>query len=185
MASAADSIATLQRFVNEYAKDVQLAKDALGRIQPEAAQRVLIGVLNYGLDMLDIFPDHYQGLGMADDAVILRLGAKLAVAAGAKDAGLDRLAAEVDLVRDAFGSLLEPFKALVARLPDRVVHGRDASRILGSKDVRAMFEADVARQVKSYRPQTIEIASGGPARALDELKGMLRHALKKVGIDPS
>src|SRR5688572_22262988 len=95
MTQAEDSLAVLERFVNGYTDAVAVAMDALTDEQtPEAARRVLAGTLNYVLDLLDIFPDHYQGLGVADDAMLLRLGAKKAVAAGATQAGLKDLAAE-------------------------------------------------------------------------------------------
>src|SRR5262245_573815 len=79
-----DIIAVLQRMVDGYADAIDTVLNALAdETAPPEARRVLCGVLNYALDLLDIFPDHYKGLGVADDAMVLRIGAEQAVAAGA------------------------------------------------------------------------------------------------------
>ena len=77
--TAEQRVAVLQRFVDSYAEDLVAVRAALADpATPEGAQRVLVGGLNYSLDMLDMFPDHYKGLGVADDALVLRLAAKQA-----------------------------------------------------------------------------------------------------------
>lgn len=176
-------IAVLQRFVNTYAEDLLAVRAALGEAAtPEAAQRVLIGGLNYALDMLDMFPDHYKGLGVADDAIVLRLAAKLAVAAGASSPALVALAGQAGDVTTIFDKLAAPLEKLVATLPDREVRGRTAAKILSHKDTRIMFEADIGREAKRITPQIIDTSVEGPERALIELRKMVEHALKKAGI---
>lgn len=179
--SAEDHIATLQRYIDAYGDDIATVQTAL-KSAPDAAQRVLVGALNYGLDMLDIFPDHYRGLGVADDAVVLRLAARQALSAGATDDGLKRLAADAKDVDAIFAELSGPLDKLVAVLADRAVRGRTAQQILGSKDVRVMFEADVTRQVQATRIGPIDTSIGGAAGALKELRKMAQHALKKAGL---
>ncbi|MSP63116.1 MAG: hypothetical protein EXR72_22815 [Myxococcales bacterium] len=177
------SIAALQRFVDHHAADLRLAESALAdRSGPEAARRVLAGALNYSFDLLDIFPDQYKGLGTADDGIVLRLAAQQAVAAGLAHEGLARLAAEVADVELVLGDLTAGLSQFVARLDKRVVGGRTVEQILGDRDVYALFAADVERQAQRHKPQPID--AGGPAatRALDELRRMVRHALKKEGI---
>ena len=181
--TAEQKVAILQRFVNSYGDDLVTVRAALNDpATPEAAQRVLIGGLNYSLDMLDMFPDHYKGLGAADDAIVLRLAAKLAGAAGASHAGLATLAGEASDVATVFEKLAGPLEKLVAKLPEREVRGRTAAKILSHKDTRIMFDADVGREAKRYTPQPIDTKVEGPERALIELAKMVEHALKQAGI---
>jgi uncharacterized membrane protein YkvA (DUF1232 family) len=181
--TAEQKVAVLQRFADAFASDLLAIRSALGDGKtPEAAQRVLIGGLNYALDMLDIFPDHYKGLGIADDAIVLRLASKLAVAAGATDDNVVKLAAEVKDVVAVFDDLAGPLEQLVAQMPDREVRGRTATKILSHKDTRIMFDADVGRESKRVVSQQIETRVEGPDRALIELRKMIDAALKKAGI---
>ena len=138
-------------------------------------------MLNYVLDLLDIFPDHYQGLGVADDAMLLRIGAEQAVAAGATQAELRKLAAETGEVEPLVGELMAPLRQYVTRLADRTVRGRTAQQILASKDLFAVFAADVRRHVAAHRPQQVE-SSVSAAWSVGELRKMVRHELKKAGL---
>lgn len=181
--TAAEKVAVLQRFVTTFADDLGVARAALAdATTPEAAQRALIGALNYALDMLDMFPDHYKGLGVADDAIILRMAAKVAVAVGATHAGLAKLAAEAADVAAVFDKHALRLERLIAKLPDREVRGRTAASILSHKDTRVMFDADVGREVKRQSAQTIDTSVEGPERAIIELTKMLEHGLTKAGI---
>jgi uncharacterized membrane protein YkvA (DUF1232 family) len=177
--TAADKIAILQRFVTAYPTDLQTVRAALADAgTPEAAQRVLVGGLNYALDMLDMFPDHFKGLGVADDGMVLRIAAKLAVARGATHAGLAKLAEEAADIAAVFDDLAAPLEKLVDTFPDREVRGRTAAKILSHKDTRIMFDADVGREAKKFVAQDIDTHVEGPERALVELRKMLEHALK-------
>jgi len=178
----AEKVGVLQRFVDSFSNDLTVVRTALADSKtPEAAQRFLIGGLNYALDMLDIFPDHYKGLGIADDAIVLRLAAKLAVGAGATDNKLGALAEDVSEVKSVFGDLTDKLEKLVAQFPDRDVRGRTAAKILSHKDTRIMFDADVGREAKRHQAEKIETPEG-PERALIELRKMIDHALTKAGI---
>jgi uncharacterized membrane protein YkvA (DUF1232 family) len=178
------SIATLQRFVDHYPGDVAAAEAALSDgSTPEAARVPLAAALNYVLDLLDIFPDHYKGLGVADDAIVLRLAARQAEAIGAEHAEVVRLAREAEAVETIFGAeLAAALDKYVSKLVTREVRGRTVAKILADKDARAVFSADVARQVKAHQPQPIDTSLGGADRALGELRTMARHALKKEGL---
>ncbi|MBA3457861.1 MAG: hypothetical protein H0T42_32560 [Deltaproteobacteria bacterium] len=181
--SAAQQLSVLQGFVDQYADDLGTVRAACADPStPEPAQRVLIGALNYALDMLDMFPDHYKGLGVADDAIVLRLAAKLAVEVGAAHAGLVTLAAQATKVASVFDNLAAPLERLVAKLPEREVRGRTAAKILSHKDTRIMFDADVGREAKRHVAQPIDTSAEGPERALIELRKMVEHALKKAEI---
>jgi uncharacterized membrane protein YkvA (DUF1232 family) len=179
--TAEQKIAILQRFVDSFATDLLAVRDAIGG-SPEGAQRVLVGACNYALDMLDIFPDNFKGLGIADDAIVLRLASKLAVAAGATDDKVKKLAGEAADVATVFEDLAAPLEKLVAQMADREVRGRGAAKILSHKDTKVMFDADVGREAKRYTPQQIDTKVEGPARAVIELRKMIESALAKAGI---
>lgn len=180
--SAEDQLEILQTFVDRYALDLKVVQAALADAgTPPAAQRVLVGALQYGLDMLDMFPDHFKGLGIADDAIVLRLGARLAVAAGASDPALAGLADETGEIAKVFPDLVGPLEQLVAKLPEREVRGRTTDRILSHKDTRLSFDSDVAREAKRHTPQPVDM-TGGAERAIIELRKMAEAALKKAGI---
>ena len=181
--TAKEKVAVLQRFVDRHAEDLVAVRAALADpATPEPAQRLLIGGLNYSLDMLDMFPDHYKGIGVADDAIVLRLAAKLAVAAGATNGTLTTLANEANEVAIVFENLIGPLEQLVAKMPDREVRGRTATKILSHKDTRISFDADVGREAKRYVAEEINTKVEGAERVLIELRKMVESALKKAGI---
>ncbi len=176
-------IETLQKLVDGFAMDVGRVRAALADDKtPEAARRVLVGALNYVIDSWDMFPDHYQGLGVADDAVMLRLAAAAALATGAVHRGLQQLAGEMKAVRELLGDLTDGLEKLCALLPDREVKGRTASAILKDADVRALFEADLNRCLKKHQPGKIEPPPHGPDALITELRKMVKSSLQKGGL---
>jgi uncharacterized membrane protein YkvA (DUF1232 family) len=180
--TADDKLFILQRFVNKFAEDLTTVRAIVADPStPEAAQRVLIGALNYALDKLDIFPDHHKGIGLADDAIVLRLAARLAWAAGATSPALEPLALDANNVTALFEDLAAPLEKLVSTLPDREVRGRTAAKIIGHKDTRVGFDADIAREVKKITPQSIGTGADG-ARQVGELHKMVRAALQRAGL---
>ncbi len=180
--TAEQKVTILQRFVDRYADDLRVVVAAVeDATTPAAAQRVLIGGLNYGLDQLDMFPDHFKGLGIADDAIVLRLAAKAAVAAGASDPALAGLADEAGDVAAVFEDQADRLEQLVATLPDRDVRGRTADKILSHGDSRINFVADVGREAKRHKAGAIDV-TGGAERAIIELRKMTEAGLKKAGI---
>ena len=177
-----ESIATLQRFVDGYAADVDAARlAAFDESVPAPARRLMVGALNYVLDTLDMFPDHYKGLGVADDAMVLRLAAAQAAAAGAQNDTIARLAGDVDAIRAMFSGLAADLDRFVSRLPDRSVRGRTADQVLGNRDVRTVFEADLGREVARYQPAQIDTSVLGAQAAVKELEKMIAAALKRAG----
>jgi uncharacterized membrane protein YkvA (DUF1232 family) len=175
-----DQLLVLQRFVNNFSNDLLAVRDALADAPPEAAA-YLIGGLNYALDQLDIFPDHFQGVGIADDAMVLRIACKLAKAAGCHHPDVERLSMDSNLVMAMFDDLSGPLEKLVSQFPERDVRSRTAATILGSKDIRASFEADIGREAKRHAP--VELPAGDAAgRTTKELKKMIEAALKRAGL---
>lgn len=180
--SAEDKITVLQRFVDSFAKDLEAVRAVVADAHtPAEAQRFLIGGLNYALDMLDIFPDNMKGIGIADDAMVLRLAAKLAQKAGATAPAIEALATDSNLVTAIFEDLAGPLERLVSQFPDRDVRGRTATKIMSHKDTRVMFDADISREAKRVHPAPI-VLKDGPERTVIELRKMLESALKRAGI---
>jgi uncharacterized membrane protein YkvA (DUF1232 family) len=175
-----DQILVIQRFVDNFQKDLLAARDAIASL-PEPAQRFLVGGLNYALDHLDMFPDHHKGIGMADDAIVLRLAAKLAFNAGGKHPDVERLATDANLIMPLFEDLAGPLEKLVATFPDRNVRGRTTAAILAGKDARISFEADIGRDAKRHAPHSIGTGEAG-ARAVKELHKMFETALKRANL---
>jgi uncharacterized membrane protein YkvA (DUF1232 family) len=179
--SADDKLMVLQRFVDAFPDDLLAMRDAMtDPTTPEAAKPFLVGGLNYALDMLDLFPDHHKGIGIADDAMVLRVAAKLARDAGATNAGIERLATDANLVRVLFESLAGALETLVSKMPEREVRGRTAAKILSHKDTRIVFEADIGREAKRVKPAPLATGEAG-ARQVTELQKMLEAGLKRAG----
>jgi len=175
--TAEQKVFVLQRFVNTYADDLRTLHSALGDPStPEEAQRTLIGALNYALDNLDMFPDHRGGIGIADDAIVLRIAAKLARAAGAKHAALEALALDANNVVNLFEDLAAPLEKFVTQLPKRDVRSRNADKILSHNLSRAAFDADVTNEAQKFKPARIATAADAP-RVIGELYKAMRDSL--------
>lgn len=175
--TAEDKVFVLQRFVNTYATDLRTLHAALGDPStPEPAQRTLIGALNYALDNLDMYPDHRGGIGIADDAIVLRIAAKVAREGGAKHAALEPLALDANNVVNLFEDLAVPLEKFVATLPKRDVRGRNADKILSHNLTRAAFDTDVNNEATKFKPARIATAADAP-RVIGELYRAMRDAL--------
>ncbi len=180
MANPEETLASLQDLVDSYVDSVEVALNVFVHPEtPTAARKALGGALNYVLDLLDIFPDHYKGIGVVDDAMLLRIAAKQAIAAGAQDAALEKLAASASVIGDILGGeLADTLGTYVERLPTRSVRGLNVEQILAEQHVTDTFANNVRRQVNDYRPALID-ASKGVDWILGELRRMTRHELKK------
>lgn len=175
--TAEDKVFVLQRFVNSYSQDLVTLQAALNDPStPEAAQRLLIGALNYALDKFDMLPDHRGPIGIADDAIILRIAAKLARAAGAKHAALEPLALDANNVINLFEDLAVSLEKLVVQLPKKEVRGRNPEKIMSQNVVRAAFDADVANEAKKFKAERIATAADAP-RVITELHRAMRDTL--------
>lgn len=180
------TLAKLQELVDGFSLDVGRVRAALAdEGTPPAAQRLLIGALSYVIDTWDMFPDHYRGVGLADDAMVLRVAAHLAQQQGGGHRGIQHLAGEIDVVRELLGDLVDPLEKFCAALPDRAVGGRKVDVILADKDVRAGFEGDLNRLAKKPQPVKITPPPTGPQALVNELRKMMKSALTKAGHLPA
>ncbi len=145
---------------------------------------MLVGALNYALDLLDIFPDQYKGMGVADDSLLLHIAAQQAVKAGCDQPAAIQLAAVESELHALLGDLTEPLEKYVAQLPDRAVRGRTGKQIVDDKDLFAGFVGDIGRHLTAYQAagaQKID-TSMGAEWLVGELHRMIRHELSRAKI---
>lgn len=177
-----DQLIVLQRFVNSFPQDLLAVLAAVGDpATPEPAKRLLIGGLNYALDMLDMFPDHHKGIGAADDAIVLRVAARLARAAGATSQTIDALATDANLVTVMYEPLVGGLEKLCQQLPDRDVRGRTAAKILSHKDTKIAFDGDVTRESKRRQPHPIGTGDAA-VRQINDLRKLMEASLKRSNL---
>jgi uncharacterized membrane protein YkvA (DUF1232 family) len=180
--TAEEKLFVLQRFVNSYSQDLLSLLAALGDPStPESAQRILVGALNYALDNIDMLPDHRGPIGVADDAIVLRIAAKLARADGAKHAALEPLALDANNVINLFDDLAANLEKLVAQFPKRDVRGRNADKILSHNLSRASFDADVTKQAKQFKAERIATTADAP-RAIAQLYTAMKEGISRAKI---
>jgi uncharacterized membrane protein YkvA (DUF1232 family) len=172
----------LQRMIDGFARDVPALQGAIadGRT-PELARRSLAAALVYVVDRFDLVPDHLEGVGLADDAAVLRLAAKHAVSYGADDPGLRRLAGEAADLGDLFGELVGPLEDYLNRLQWTAADGRTPADVLADPESRVKLWQELTRRVEGYRAHKVVPAGGDPAKALRVLRSLLKARLEKAG----
>jgi uncharacterized membrane protein YkvA (DUF1232 family) len=173
---------TLQELVEGFSLDVGRVRAALADDKTEeAARKLLVGALSYVIDTWDMFPDHYRGVGLADDALVLRVASALALRAGGSHRGLQHLAGQMPVVRTLLGDLAEPLERFCAALPERTFGNRTVATILSQPDVRAVFEADLNRLAKKQSAVKVAAPPAGAPSLISELRKMMKSALTKDG----
>jgi uncharacterized membrane protein YkvA (DUF1232 family) len=180
------TLETLQELVDGFSLDVGRVRAALADDKTqEPARQLLVGALCYVIDTWDMFPDHYRGVGLADDALVLRVASALALQAGASHRGLQHLAGEMNVVRTLLGDLADPLEQFCAALPERTFGNRTVATILADADVRAVFEGDLNRLGKKQASVKITPPPAGAASLSSELRKMMKSALTKAGFTKS
>jgi uncharacterized membrane protein YkvA (DUF1232 family) len=176
------TLETLQELVDGFSLDVGRVRAALADDKTEEpARKLLVGALSYVIDTWDMFPDHYRGVGLADDALVLRVASSLALQAGASHRGLQHLAGQLGVVRTLLGELAEPLERFCAALPGRTFGNRTVAAILAEADVRAVFESDLNRLAKKQSAVKVAAPPAGSPPLVNELRKMMKSALTKEG----
>ena len=176
------TLETLQKLIDGFFLDVGRVRAALADDKTEeGARKLLVGGLSYVIDTWDMFPDHYRGVGLADDALVLRVVSSLALRAGASHRGLQHLAGDLAVVRTLLGDLADPLEQFCAALPARTFGNRTVATILADPDVRAVFEGDLNRLAKKQQPVKITPPPTGSQTLVSELRKMMKSALTKEG----
>lgn len=169
-------------WINSLAEDARSLRAAMEAAEtPRAAKRFIVGGLSYLLRKIDIVPDYLTGVGVVDDAAVLRVAAGLAVGAGLGDldvevAGkIEALGSSTKPLETYLGDLYGKFKAFVEKMPDETVRARNADKVLDDKDAYQQFLRELNDEIESYAPKGIT----DPDRALRELKSFFKAKLDK------
>ncbi len=162
------SLATDAKDLGETVGDESLAEDV---------RRLAAGGLNYLFKSLDLIPDGIEDLGYLDDAFVLRVAAKLAVASGSdieeKAPRLARLAGDAALIEGLLGDDFARLSSYVSSLRTGAARGRSVDDILGEPDVRRDFLNEVAGWATSYEPPSF----GKDEKNLVKLKAFMAAKL--------
>jgi uncharacterized membrane protein YkvA (DUF1232 family) len=129
---------------------------------PEVARRYVAGALSYLQKSLDLIPDGIEDLGFLDDAFVLRVGARLALAEAptAKEADirglLARFSTDAELIEKTLEADYPRLETYVKTLRKSAARGRAVDDIIADPAVRAEFVREVGVWAKAY--QTPEFA---------------------------
>ena len=179
-----DRMQLLQRMVNTFASDIDVVRScvAAGRA-PERALRSLAASLIYVVDRLDLVPDDMAGIGIADDAAVLRLAARVAVHNGADDPEIRRLAAESAEVAEIYGPLLRPLEEHLDRLEWDVRFGKPPLDLLRDREMGTSLWNEIGRRIATYRSTVlIDPAQGDPANFIKVLRRLTQVRLKTSAV---
>lgn len=170
-----------QKWIDSYADDTRLVM-ALVRDEtlPEDVHRLGVGILNYNLKQLDLIPDFYTPVGLIDDAMIIRVFAKLiddAIARVNDDRmrkRLHELVQENKILEEFCGeSIYSALRKYVKTQPDRKVRQRDAKIIMENPSIMKEFMEDLETELRGYEGACID----DPENVLKELKSFLKMKL--------
>lgn len=123
---------------------------------PAGARRAITGGLNYLFKSLDLVPDGIDDIGFLDDAFVLRIAARDALAQeGARNADLkgtlERLANEVETIKAFLGDDHARLESYVRTLAKGAARGRTVDDIVDNAETRREFVSDIHAFAKSYQ----------------------------------
>ncbi|MDY0002152.1 MAG: DUF1232 domain-containing protein [Polyangia bacterium] len=169
-------------WISSLAEDAKTMRAALeAKETPKEAKRFLTGGLSYLMRKIDIVPDYLTGVGLVDDAAVLRIAAGLAASSGLGDLDVEisgkveALGSSTKHLETYLGELFGKLEEFVKKMPDEVVRARTADKILDDKEAYQQFLRELGDEIDSYAPQTIT----EPDRALRELKSFFKAKLDK------
>ena len=185
MGVSKDPIATLvRRLVYDFSTDVEIIQaGVIDTRHPPKARSILATALVYVVEPIDLTPDHLEGVGLIDDAAIIRLAARGAVAEGADDEGLRRLAGEAEDLGVIFGELVVPLQVFFDRMrtsPDR--RGRTPDEVMDDPDARMNLWRDVVKRRDGFRDDAATALNMDGAALVKQLRSKVRDRLIKLGI---
>jgi uncharacterized membrane protein YkvA (DUF1232 family) len=117
---------------------------------PEA-RRYAVAALSYIFKSLDLIPDGIDDLGFLDDAFVLRVAASLASKeTRTGDATIERLAGDVDAIRDFLGDVYPRLEGYVRGLRTGSARGRTVDEVLDDAGTRDTFLHEVSAWATAY-----------------------------------
>lgn len=171
----------LKDWLTSFRDDVETAKKVVAAVEVDkSSRRFAAAALNYLVTRMDLVPDWEEGVGILDDAMVLRQCLALAA-----DRGLDKLDAmttaaagrlgnDVEGIEALLGDLYGKFKAYCEKLPEQVVRGRTADTIATDAAARATLFVEVDEELSRLPPPKLP----DPAQAERVLKSYLHAKLK-------
>ncbi len=166
-------LATLDSWIQTLPEDAMTLRrgiDASGASRN--AKKLMIGGLAYLLRKIDLIPDYMGGIGMTDDAAVLRMAASLAVEAGfdSPPEEFESLAAQDEALKMLLGDLYDRFVTYVKKLPETKIRNRTADMILDDPDSLEQFDHELEDEVRTYRAKPV----GNNPRVLDEFRAFVK-----------
>lgn len=149
-------------------KDAELFSSALtDETVSREVKIALAGGLNYLFKSLDLIDDGILGLGLLDDAFVLRL--VLAQLGDAAPETLRELQGEADTAVEFLGGLAPRFARYLGSLTDARVRGRSAAEIVDDPE----FMQEFVREVRSFAQRYECPDLPGETTALVKLRSFL------------
>ncbi len=158
----------------EDSKTMRAALDSEGASRE--AKKFILGGLSYMLRKVDIIPDYLGGIGVLDDAAVMRVSAKLAIEAGLPEAdeAFRKLAGESELNVALFDNLFDGFVAYVKRLPDERIRNRNADHILDEEGCLEQFDRELEDEIRGYSPKPL----GQNERTIREFRSFIKSKVR-------
>jgi uncharacterized membrane protein YkvA (DUF1232 family) len=140
------------------------------------AKKYIIGGLSYLLRKVDIIPDYMGGIGVLDDASVMRIACMLALKEGAPSASdeFKKLGQEAELVKVALEGFYDKFEGYVINLPIEKIRNRNADTILDEPGSLDQFDRELEDETRGYRAKPL----AQNTRTLRELKSFIKSKVK-------
>jgi uncharacterized membrane protein YkvA (DUF1232 family) len=146
---------TFPSWLTSFASDVRaLGELANHKDTAAGARRSLVGGLNYVFKSLDLIPDGIDDLGYLDDAFVIRVAARHALAideALAKHSIATRLSSEVAMIEAFLQTDFSRMDAYVESLRDGAARGRTVSQIIEDDAILSSFISELNGWAASYQ----------------------------------
>lgn len=140
------------------------------------AKKYIIGGLAYLLRKVDIIPDYMGGIGVLDDASVMRVAVKMALDSGAPSAtdALKKMGEEAELVKVALEEFYDKFENYVKGLPIEKIRNRNADTILDEPGSLDQFDRELEDETRGYKPKPL----AQNTRTLRELKSFIKSKVR-------
>jgi len=145
-----------------------------------AARRLAAASLSYLVSRMDLVPDWNEGIGFADDVMVMRVAAlllqnhdtgELPVSA---TVALGRMANESEQINEFLGgALFDKLRAHVSKLMEQTVRGRTTGVIVEDAAARAALWQEIGDELA----KTTTVVLTDPADAEVRLRAYLAHKL--------
>ncbi|MBN2724200.1 MAG: DUF1232 domain-containing protein [Deltaproteobacteria bacterium] len=164
---------SLDKWIQTLVEDAKELRNAMDLDDTDRnAKKYIIGGLSYLIMKIDLIPDYIGGVGVLDDAAVLRVAAKLAMEAGVPSASdhFKSLAGDMDLVKALLEDHYDKFEAYVKALPAKRIRNRTSDVILDEKGSMDQFDREIEDEIRGYKPKSL----GENERTLREFRSFIK-----------